>query len=366
MRLPEIEVGVGDLLKRRALRGGTQPAEVFEQPSLTVGAFMLLPALLTGYAFLVGMERVGSIDGRLFGGFLLLGAMCVLSISGHTLAHTLHLGSAIVGTLQALGRHPAVNVFKTIGEENFYWHMSFKEVTVSELEPLVRRVERSIAGERTWTDADRATLDPTQAAHWKVHAQSVVASLKFDPAKETAADQLDVEEWRDLDTLTHDFNAVLRRTRWQADFDPGGCSAAFLQTLEHMEYVVMFHGAVVLRDLLTRLVSGFTAVFGALLMMMLGHLIYTFQGREFWLMLDWVTIGATGLVGIWMLAGLDKDYVLSRLWKTTPGQISIFGGLSWRMLGYLAISTLALFAAFFPEVGGGIAKWLDPIRKLIP
>ncbi len=369
MRLPEIEVGVGDLLKRRALHGGTKPADVFEQPSLTVGAFMLLPALLTVYALWVGTERVGSIDGRIFGGFLLLGAMCVLSVTGHTLAHTLHLANAILGTLRALGRHPGVNVFKTIGEDNFYWHMSFREVTVAELEPLVRRVESSVAGGQAWTSQDEAQLaevEPRDARLWRAHAQSVLKSLQFEPTTDITADLLRTSDWNHLHKLTSDFNSILNRTRWRADFDSRDCSAEFLRTLEHMEYVVMFHGAVVLRDLLTRLVSGFTAILGALLMLMLGHLLYTFQGRAFWLMLDWVTIGATGLVGIRVLAGLDKDYVLSRLWKTTPGQLSVFGGLSWRILAYFAIAILALFAAFFPEVWGGMGKWLDPIRKLIP
>jgi hypothetical protein len=369
MRLPEIEVGVGDLLKRRALRGGTRPTDVFEQPSLTVGAFILLPALLTVYALWVGAERVGSIDGRIFGGFLLLGAMCVLSITGHTLAHTLHLGNAILGTLRALGRHPAVGAFKTIGEDNFYWHMTFREVTVAELEPLVRRVERSVAGGQAWTSEDEgqlAEVEPPGARQWRAHAQSVLKSLQFEPMKDDTAELLRTSDWNHLHILTSDFNSILNRTRWRADFDSRGCSTEFLQTLEHMEYVVMFHGAVVLRHLLTRLVSGFTAILGGLLMMMLGHLLYTFQGRAFWLMLDWVTIGVTGLVGIRVLAGLDRDYVLSRLWKTTPGQLSVFGGLSWRMLAYLAIAIVAVFAAFFPEIWGGAGKWLDPIRKLIP
>ena len=369
MRLPEIEVGVGDLLKRPAMRSGKSHAEIFEEPSLTVGAFMLLPALLTVYALWVGAERVGSIEGRTFGGFLLLGAMCVLAIAGHTLVHTLHLGNAILGTLRALGRHPAVDVFKTIGQENFNWRMSFQEVTAAELEPLVRRVELSVAGAKAWASRDQELLaehEPRVATQWQARAESLLKSRQFDLTTDSTSDRLLASDWRHLNSLTRDFNSMLRGTRWRADFDSNGYSAAFLRTLEHMEYAVMFHGAVVLRDLLTRVISGFTAILGALLLMMLGHLLYTFQGREFWLMLDWVAIGATGLVGIRVLTGLDKDYVLSRLWKTTPGQISIFGGLSWRMLAYLAISTFALFAAFFPEIWGGTSKWLDPIRKLIP
>ncbi len=368
MRLPETEVGIGDLLQRRARRGGTQPVNVFEQPSLTVGAFMLLPAFLTVYAFMAGHERVGSIDGRLFGGFLLLGAMCILSIAGHTLAHTLHLGAAVLATLKALGRHPAARIFEAIGKENFIWHMSFQEITALELEPLARRVERASAAGSRWQPEDRALLascDPDHVARWRDCAARVAHALGKEPT-ERSHEALGRDEWQQLNAMTHDFYGILRRTIWRADYDAQAGSPAFRETLEHMEYVVMFHGAVVLRDLLTRVVSGFTAVLGALLMLMVGHLLYTFQGREFWLMLDWCAIGTTSLVGVRMLASLDKDFVLSRLWNTTPGQISIFGGLSWRMVGYAAASLISLLAAFFPEVGGSLGQWLEPIRKLAP
>jgi hypothetical protein len=148
--------------------------------------------------------------------------------------------------------------------------------------------------------------------------------------------------------------------------DVSGFSKEVRETVEQMEYVVFFHGALVLRDLLTRLVSGFTTVLGGLLLLMAAHLLYAFQGRAFWLALDWVAIGISAAAGVWMLLILERDPVLSRLWKTTPGKISAFGGLSWRMLAYLTITLLTLFAVFFPEVGGGLLKWIEPARKSLP
>jgi hypothetical protein len=209
-------------------------------------------------------------------------------------------------------------------------------------------------------------VSPGEVRNWPAHAKEVLDSLRTDPNTEASADRLNERDWRRLHALTRDFTSLLGQTWWRADFDPASVSPALRVTLEHMEYVVFFHGAVVLRDLLTRLVSGFTTILGALLMLMLGHVLYTFQGRAFWLMLDWITIGVTALIGIRVLVALERDFVLSRLWRTTPGRVSLFGGLSWHLVGYLAITIVSLFAAFFPEVGGGIGKWLEPIRKLIP
>jgi hypothetical protein len=49
-----------------------------------------------------------------------------------------------------------------------------------------------------------------------------------------------------------------------------------------------------------------------------------------------------------------------------PGRITLFGKLTWRMAAYIAIAVITLIAAFFPEVAGRVAQWIEPARKLIP
>jgi len=55
-----------------------------------------------------------------------------------------------------------------------------------------------------------------------------------------------------------------------------------------------------------------------------------------------------------------------RLAGTQPGRISWTGGFSVRMVPYLAIALLTVFASFFPEVGSSITQWLEPVRKVLP
>ena len=53
--------------------------------------------------------------------------------------------------------------FEAIGKENFFWHMSFQEITALELEPLARRVERASAAGSRWQPADGGSNSPTCA-----------------------------------------------------------------------------------------------------------------------------------------------------------------------------------------------------------
>lgn len=369
MRLPEIEVGVGELIEGRARRAGTAPKRIFERPTLSIGPFVAVPVAGLVVALVIGRDFVASIDGRLFAGFLLLGAACVVAVMGHTLAHSAHLGRAIFHTLHALHRHPATSVFEQLGKEPFHWRLGYREPRIPDFEPLVRRIQLTAHEAGAWTDADSnslGVLGVPDRATWLPLAGEIVRAMKFDRHDPATGGPMRVEDWTRLDELTRAFKSVLRRTRWRAGYDGTGCSAALRATVEHMEYVVMFHGAVVLRDLLTRLVSGFTAVLGGLLLLTLAHLLYTFQGRAFWLALDWTAMGIAALVAIRTLARIERDVVLSRLWATQPGRISLFGGLSWRMLAYVGITLVTLFAVFFPEVGGGLLRWLEPARRALP
>lgn len=369
MWLPEVQVGIGVLLEGRTNRLGPAMHAVFQQPTLSVGTFFVLPVLGAAYALLAGAGKAGTLDGHAFGGFLWLGAACAIAMLGHTLAHTLHLGNTLLGTLRALARHPAAALFETLGKEAFPWRLSFSEARVPEFEPLIRRVQLAAAGARRWTGEDEQRLAALQVPAreaWLAQADDLVRSMKFDRDDPATAGTVRLPDWQRLDALTRQFKNVLRVTRWRAGFELRELSPALADSTSHMEYVVLFHAAVILRDLLTRLLSGFTAVLGGLALLLGAHLFYTFQGRAFWLTLDWVAIALAALAGVRILVRLERDHVLSRLWGTTPGRISAFGGLSWRMVLYLFVTLVALFGAFFPEVAGDALKWLEPARKLIP
>ena len=124
--------------------------------------------------------------------------------------------------------------------------------------------------------------------------------------------------------------------------------------------------AYALRHVLVRLLSGLTMALAGFALILAAHLFYVFQGRAFWLTMDWVNLGvATGLA-VLLLVKLEKDAVLSRLWSTTPGRVDWSGAFVQRMLVYGALPVVTLFATFFPEVGQSIFAWLEPVKKVLP
>jgi hypothetical protein len=366
--VPEIEVGVGRFLSERAERSGIQGDDLLRRPAMTVKDLLWLPLVAAFIGLGWGYWNVGTIEGRLFNGFLLLASVCVATTFAHSLAHTWTLGRSVRRLLMSLGMHGASTRYVEIGKESFRWQLTFSPVRWRELEPFVRRIGNVVTALRQWPGEEAARLSQSPTFISDLIKASTDA-CKVDVAGGEAAayaKDLTADHWARLDKLMDAYVAVLRKTRW-ADLEPPiAVSPAAADALIAMEYVVLFHAAIVLRDLLTRLVSGFTAVLGGLLLLFATHLFYTFQGRLFWLGFDALAVGGSALFAIRMLLVLERDTTLSRLWGTTPGELSLFGGLTLRAGVYAAISGVTLFAVFFPEVAGQLAGWLLPLKALVP
>jgi hypothetical protein len=99
---------------------------------------------------------------------------------------------------------------------------------------------------------------------------------------------------------------------------------------------------------------------------LLGHLFYTFPGRRFWLLLDFIALTLIAVVSVPQLLMLERDHLLSRLWSTTPGRVSFSSALIWRAMASAALPLLTLLAVSFPEVGGSLLTWIEPMRQLMP
>jgi len=124
--------------------------------------------------------------------------------------------------------------------------------------------------------------------------------------------------------------------------------------------------AYAMRHVLARVLSGITFAMVGLVLVLAAHLLYTFQGRMFWLTLDWVLIGAATAAVVWLLVKLEKDTILSWLGATAPGRLSWNGGMILRILAYGAVPVITMFATFFPEVGTSLADWIEPMKKVLP
>lgn len=132
------------------------------------------------------------------------------------------------------------------------------------------------------------------------------------------------------------------------------------------EQLISLIAAVIIHLTVVRVVRGLSiaVLFGMVLFA--GHVFYTFPGRHFWLMLDLALLSAVGLIGVRLLFTLERDEILSALWSTRPNALGLSSGLVLRGLGYAAVPLLTLFSVTFPEAGGGIIKWLEPVSRALP
>ncbi|HEY3655285.1 MAG TPA: hypothetical protein VGL34_09845 [Steroidobacteraceae bacterium] len=377
LRLPENQVGIGRYLEHRARSAGLSPQDYFCEPTLTLGSYLAIPTVATVIALWYGRQYVGSIDGRYFSTFLLLGTAAVVAIMLHSLAHSINLARAVVRLLIAIGRHPAMPRFKVLGGEPFSWRITYRETNRSDLELLVRHMKKLDSA------LDALTRQQgSRARRWidTLGRQCRLAIKSMSPTKPDASNSYAVSDssgisansplergdWQALDRLCRSSARFLKATLWRNQVAAAPAASAELGVvLDEMEYIVLFHASLVIRDLLTRLVSGFTLVIGGLLLVVAAHLLYTFQGRVFWLSFDAVTVTVSTAVAVRYLMILERDPVLSALWSTAPGKITLFGGLTWRMLSYLVVFLITLFAVAFPELGGQMLKWVAPARNAL-
>jgi hypothetical protein len=363
MLLPENAVGMGALLEATSRRAAIDPKNIFGSVEQGMGWGVVPVTLAVLLALFFGRSYLGTIDGRAFSAFLLLGPLCVVATIGHTLAHSVRLGLYTIRLLRTLAQHSQVDAFKAVGVSPFSWSISFREPRLHQLAPMLASMDKAaqllvqfpVTSEIGEPDKRLGTeISDTLKALRDRHRSQCVSTLLWRC------------DWQALDGIIRKFVSVLEATRWRADFDAARCRGPVRRALEELQHVVFFHAAIVLRDLLTRLVSGFTIVFGALLLLLAAHLLYTFQGRVYWLSLDTGAIILTSLLGMRLLIPLERDTVLSYIWKTTPGNISLFGGLTWRMAAYAVISLGTVFIVFFPELAGHLRDWLPSVQTTLP
>ena len=65
-----------------------------------------------------------------------------------------------------------------------------------------------------------------------------------------------------------------------------------------------------------------------------------------------------------ILIGMEKDAILSLIWRTTPGPVSFSWSLVGRLVVYGVLPLLLVLGSMFPEVGEELVRLIDPLRTL--
>ncbi|HKW03544.1 MAG TPA: hypothetical protein VJN96_27205 [Vicinamibacterales bacterium] len=123
----------------------------------------------------------------------------------------------------------------------------------------------------------------------------------------------------------------------------------------------------VVRDAIARLWHNVVFVAGAVLCVFFSHALFPFQLQRALSELGWFYVAlAFGAIVI-VLWQMRRNDFLRRVASPDPTR-----GTGWdtafilRLAIFVLIPLLTLFAAQFPDTGGVLMRWLDPVRKFLP
>jgi hypothetical protein len=131
------------------------------------------------------------------------------------------------------------------------------------------------------------------------------------------------------------------------------------------EMLIALQCALVLRDILARVMSCLFTAMACLTLLTAAHLFYLFQGRSAFLTVDLLSVTAASAVSIWLLVSMERDAVLSRLRHKTGGILDINWEFIKRVGIYGILPLLAVLGSLFPEIQQPLFGWLEPLRKLV-
>lgn len=365
------------------------------------GWWTLLIIGLVGAGILIGVPRTHAVDGADLGWVIALGSVLGVAALSIELGQAAWLGSRLKDALEYLRGHDLEPTIAALGKEPVDWGMSLEPRHGSTKRLLAERLTGLQRQLRSFQDELKEAVAPVPVpVPDPERRQGVSASVKADPWERALARRLEIRSGdvhqmsgRLLDSLPlsnerpagfSEPHALLRTPLWTKTLDVAAILVPPLENrfwrarrpieansqpgrfIHDAQLMVAWVTAVVLRTLVVRVVRGLSiaAVIGATLLV--GHLFYTFPGRRFWLLLDFVALLFVAVVSVRQLLALERDHMLSRLWSSTPGQVGLSSGLLWRAMASATLPLLTLLAVMFPEVGGSFVTWLEPLRQFMP
>jgi hypothetical protein len=365
------------------------------------GGFLLVPVLVVPGAFLLVVPQTHSVDGAALGWMLSIGSMLGLVALSIELGQAAWLGHRTKDALEHLRGHALGPVIGDLGSEQADWGMSLeprhgktRRLLKEKLEGLQRRLmaffrdfEETVVVNTEIPEPDRRHEGSGlpggdswhQATARRVEIRSgdisgVASELRVIEPSRPIDDLLDAPRrqalvrtplWKTAVAVAERLAPPLENRYWRPrrEIPAYTVPGRFLKDAERFVAIVM---AVIVRTLVVRVVRGLSiaALLGAALLF--AHLTYTFPGRRFWLLLDLMALTLVAVVAVRQLLAFERDHILNRLWSSTPGRVGLSSGLLWRAMATSALPLLTLLAVLFPEVGGSLLTWVEPLRHLMP
>jgi hypothetical protein len=368
VRLKALGYGYGTLAAgSRAFRHllgseeGTQSlAELLDVPARHLPRWYLTAiAVILSVAAGLLWSNVATVDGMAYTLFLgsasLIGVAAALAL----LVQSAEIWRRLQMLLMTMADLPLATALARLGLSRLRWHISVVPPDTRDL-----RIPLSLAAELR----DHIS-DASVAALFGPETTAALDRLADDGGdRRTAVALTQSATWLELWTLSDALLPALVSCRWTK------CAARTRRLasetppvaacLDCCETLMAAVRALVLRDWTSRIMSGVFAAMVILGLLIAAHLLYAFQGRAFLLGLDVSVLMVASLAAVWILIGLEKDAILSLIWRTTPGRVTFNWLLVQRLVVYGVLPLLLVLGSMFPEVGETLVRLMEPLRKL--
>ncbi len=327
--------------------GGSEPlrlelAAILASPWRRTRPWLLVGVLLAVLTY--GLFTWGNgygVDGFYFSRFIWWVTLLAVFVFAHSVSQTIHLAMLLGRTLRDLGTHPLAPAFKRIAERSLFdWRLSARPSRARQLRPVLNLAQTLMT---LCPEPDDASLE---IAADSIRKQPDVAFLRS-------------KAWGILVAVGTRVQEVLELGPWRkAEQDKG---SKWNETGENLLAMLV---SFVIRDLLSRLVTGFSVALAMAVLICGAHMFYPFQGRHLFVWMDLSVIAILVLMGAGVLLHFERDTVLSHSLSGTPGRINLTGKLVYRVVIGVAVSLLTILAARFPELGTNLTAWIEPFRNL--
>ena len=272
-------------------------------------------------AFTVDPRPVLSVEGPLFGWSVVAVVLCLQWVFATALAQILYLSCATAQLLVRLARHP----------DSLPWELVPKELSRTGLVPKAPRLR----------DLAQLAKDVPGAMN------TLQKDLETRPAP----------RWFQSDTWE------LMKDRLQAitPATPGTADPLALKGEQTFQAVsVVF----VVRELLSRLSFSLYLIGPALALLVVLYSTLYYDHSHALLGLIWVDVVSAIVAIMSVFVWMDRDAVISGINHTTPGTIDWNWEFIWKVVVYVVLPLMTLFAAQFPGIGSSLVKLLEPVQKL--
>jgi hypothetical protein len=404
----------------------SQFACILDMPAQNLPAPYLGAVVAVASVAALCLLRTSSFDGLLFSVFLGVSSLAILAIGLLLLAQGLATWTIARSHLNRLVHSPIEGRLASVAPY-VPWDISLAPPKLTQLMPVARMADdvirefRRIAGFPalipTGSQARRAVdsssiflvaavegvplrKDDLQDLHPLFAPPSHVEQLTTEMEQRQNAALIQSDSWRSMWKLSDAIVSAMQRSVWQRsgapapaqrapDLEsavspaqlltaqslaslvlsdepktPGPCPRSEAAWFERCEQLVALQLAFVLRDIVARTVTCLFAAMLCLTLLIAAHLLYSFNGRNMSLTIDMLAVATTAVVSVWILVDMERNHILSRLRTTTPGRVDINWDFIKRIAVYGVLPLLVVIASLFPELGGTLFGWLEPLRKL--